>query len=353
MASSDRKWIFSLVWINVAVAVIALLIQSTGRYPQGWTALLHILGYVLVYANVTAIPAILFGQTLIEKLVARRVRLVPAVLVVLLLFGAVGCLMAQAILNWIGVEHSTDFWREYFGTLRFAVLLAATFGMGAFFYGSMRERLRETEKKLHEKEIAEERLRKLVVEAQLRSLESRLHPHFLFNTLNSISSLIAVNPARAEQIVGRLGALLRSSLDNTNHPLIALDQELTMVEDYVDIEKVRFGDKVRARIEVGDGLRRAKVPPLSIQSLVENAVKYAITPQREGGEVLVTAAATNGSLRVEVSDTGPGFELGAIPAGHGLDNLVGRLDALFGSKGQLKVARIEGRCVVEMLLPLT
>ena len=82
------------------------------------------------------------------------------------------------------------------------------------------------EKQLHEKEVAEERSRKLAAEARLRSLESRIHPHFLFNTLNSISSLIAVNPARAEQIVGRLAVLLRASLDSSSQPLIPFEQEL-------------------------------------------------------------------------------------------------------------------------------
>ena len=182
-------------------------------------------------------------------------------------------------------------------------------------------------------------------------LESRIHPHFLFNTLNSISSLIAVNPVRAEQIVGRLAALLRAFLDNSDRSLIPLREELAMVESYVDIERVRFGDKLRGSVKVPAELLDAQVPPMSVQSLVENAVKHGITPQSGGGEVLVTAATENGSLRIEVRDTGPGFELSAIPAGHGLDNLVERLDALFGAKARLNVLRRDGYSVVEMVLP--
>lgn len=125
-----------------------------------------------------------------------------------------------------------------------------------------------------------------------------------------------------------------------------------MVENYVEIEQARFGDKLRGRIEVPGELMKAKMPPLSIQSLVENAVKHGITPHRGGGEYLVTASAKDGNLRIEVSDTGPGFDLIAIRAGHGLDNLVGRLDALFGQSARLKVFRQNERCVVEMVLPL-
>jgi LytS/YehU family sensor histidine kinase len=124
-----------------------------------------------------------------------------------------------------------------------------------------------------------------------------------------------------------------------------------MVESYLDIERVRFGDKLRGSVEVSTELQDAEVPPMSIQSLVENAVKYGITPQNNGGECLITASAEDENLRVEVRDTGPGFDLAAIPAGHGLDNLVERLDALFGAKARLNVSRRDGYSVVEMVVP--
>jgi LytS/YehU family sensor histidine kinase len=173
----------------------------------------------------------------------------------------------------------------------------------------------------------------------------------LFNTLNSISSLIVVDPARAEQIVGRLAALLRASLDTSHRALIPLREEMAMVESYVDIERARFGEKLSGSVNVPVELQDAQVPPMSVQSLVENAVKHGITPKSGGGEFLVTAMAENGSLRIEVRDTGPGFELNAISAGHGLDNLVERLDALFGAKARLNVLRRDGYSVVEMVLP--
>jgi LytS/YehU family sensor histidine kinase len=269
----------------------------------------------------------------------------------ILVFAAFGCLLAQALLAGIGVAVPQYFWQEYFRTLRVALPLAAVFGLGAFVHGSLRGRVQLMEERLHEKEVAEERAKKLAAEARLRSLESRIHPHFLFNTLNSISSLIAVNPVRAEQIVGRLAGLLRASLDSSNQPLIPLRQEIAMVENYIDIETVRFGDKLRGSVNVPADLQEAKVPPMSIQSLVENAVKHGITPQSGGGEVLVTAAGDNGNLRIEVRDSGQGFDLAAIPAGHGLDSLVERLDALFGAKARLNVVRRDGYSVVEMELP--
>lgn len=349
MTPAGRAWL--VVGLNVVITVVVPLLELGDRHGSGVNELLQVWASTLVYTNVTGIPAILVGPWLVERLTLHKWPLSAAVVVTTLAFTALGSLSAQALLMWVGVAVPEDFWRQYLQTLRGALLFSLVFGFGAFSYASMRDRLRQAEEKLHEKEIAEERMQKLATEARLRSLESRLHPHFLFNTLNSISALIAIDPPRAEQIVGRLAALLRSSLDTTTQPLISLGQELAMVEDYVDIERARFGGKLRGRVNVPAELRDAQVPPLSIQSLVENAVKHGITPQRSGGEVSVSASAENGRLRIEVSDTGAGFDLTAIRAGHGLDCLVGRLDALFSDRAHVHVSRREGQCVVEMVLP--
>ena len=282
----------------------------------------------------------------------RHLPVIPMVLVAILVITPVGCLLAETVQMLIGFVVPGHFWQEYVRTLRVAVPLAIVFGTGAVVHASLRGQVQSMEEKLREKEVAEERAHKLAAEARLRSLGAQIHPHFLFNTLNSISSLITVNPIRAEQLVGRLASLLRASLDTSGQPLIPLRQELAMVESYLDIERTRFGDKLHSSIAVPTNLENAKVPPLSVQSLVENAVKYGITPQNLGGEVVVTAAAENGTLRIEIHDTGPGFDLSAVPAGHGLDNLVSRLNALFGVKARLNVLRIGSHSVVEMVLPL-
>lgn len=350
MPATKQKWPLYLLWPNAAVAIV-VLIQIAWHQISNTRQLLHVLAYDLVYANLIAALGVLLVGMLLPRLARRRFSLVATF--ALSFFGVVpiGLLMVQALLMAIGIVVPQHFWPEYFQTLRVCMPLAGVFGSGAIVYGSLRERVQATEKRLHEKEVAEERAQKLAAEARLRLLESRIHPHFLFNTLNSISSLIVVNPARAEQIVGRLAALLRASLDSGKQPLIPLREELAMVESYVDIERVRFGDKLRDSVNVPAELQDAQVPPMSVQSLVENSVKHGLTPQSGGGEVRVIASAENGSLRIEVRDTGPGFDLAAIPAGHGLDSLVERLDALFGAKARLNVLRRDGYSVVEMVLP--
>jgi LytS/YehU family sensor histidine kinase len=350
MAPIKSNWLFSLGWINLAVAIVVLILVS-GNQITSARELFRVLGFSLVYANLTGVLAILAIGWLVARAEVRKLPLTLFIFLNIMLFSTVGCWLAQTLLMAIGLVVPQHFWSDYLHTLRVALPLAAVFGLGALVHALLRERVRATEQKLHEKEAAMDRVRKLAVEARLRSLESRIHPHFLFNTLNSISSLIAVNPSRAEQIVGRLAALLRASLDNSSQLLIPLQQELAMVESYFDIERARFGDKLRESTEVSDELRSAKVPPMSVQALVENAVKHGITPQSNGGEIVVAASVEQGNLKIAVRDTGPGFNLGAVPAGHGLDNLVQRLDALFGAKARLNVFRRDGHSVVEMVLP--
>jgi sensor histidine kinase YesM len=350
MPPPKGHWVFNLLWINIAVVVV-MLIQMVANQIWNVGNLSHILVYALVYANVTGILGTLVIGSLAERLTGRKVPLIPIVVAGIIGITPVGCLIAQTLLMVLGLVVPQHFWPEYFNTLRIALPLGMVFGFGALVHASLRGRVQIMEGKLHEKEIAEERARKLAAEARLRSLESRIHPHFLFNTLNSISSLIAVNPDRAEQTVGQLAVLLRASLDSSQQPLIPLRQELAMVKSYIDIEKVRFGDKLCGSLDVPDSLEDAKVPPMSVQSLVENAVKHGLTSQSGGGEFRVTACAENGNLRIQVRDSGPGFDLTAVRPGHGLDSLVQRLDTLFGGKAHLYVFRREGYSVVEMVLP--
>jgi LytS/YehU family sensor histidine kinase len=199
--------------------------------------------------------------------------------------------------------------------------------------------------------VEEERGHKLLAEAKLSSLESRIHPHFLFNTLNSIAALIPKDPKRAENMVGKLASLLRFSLNANQTGLVPLGQELKVVRDYLEIENARFGSRLRYAIEVPVALEEVGVPPLSLESLVENSIKHVIAPRPEGGDILITAAVRADRVDLEVSDTGPGFALEMIPLGHGLDNLSARLALLFGPGARLAVSRDSARATVRISLP--
>ena len=350
MKSKTQEWSIALIWPNVAVGVVVLILILQNRIPIGrqWFVLL---AYSLFYANAVSLLGVLLFKGLAKWLDLSKLSLTTILVICVVVIVPAGCLLIQTLLMAAGFVGREHFWREYGALLRTTMPLAAVFASGAAVHSSLRERLKLTERKLHEKELAEERARKLLIEARLHALEARIQPHFLFNTLNSISSLIGSDPPRAEKMLGRLAALLRASLDAGDRPLIPLRDELAMVEGYLDIERARFGNKLLGSVNVPVALQGAKVPPMSVQALVENAVKHGIASRPDGGEIHVAASAEGGKVRVEVSDTGAGFDLAEVPAGHGLDNLVERLDALFGAKARLNSFQRNGHCIVEMVVP--
>jgi two-component sensor histidine kinase len=185
-------------------------------------------------------------------------------------------------------------------------------------------------------------------QARLSSLESRVRPHFLFNTLNSIASLIPEEPDAAERMTERLSALLRYSLDATMQNTVRLEQELKVATDYLEIEKTRFGGRLQYSIDVPLELMSTAVPPFSLQTLVENSVKYG------GGEIRVSAHNGDGRVLLRVWDSGKGFPHDTqLPEGHGLHNLKDRLDALWGSNASVEFPREEAGTMVQVSLPAT
>jgi LytS/YehU family sensor histidine kinase len=218
--------------------------------------------------------------------------------------------------------------------------------VGVTFYESLRGQLNAATVALRTKERDEADARRVAAEAQLASLESRVNPHFLFNTLNAIAALTHENPAGAERMTNQLASLMRSSLDAGSAALVPLGQEVSVVRDYLEIERVRFGDRLRFTFDVPDAARERLVPRLALQTLVENSVKFAVSPRREGGAIAVRAVETDGGLRLEVEDDGPGFDPAFFPDGHGLALLKGRLGMTFGEGGRLDVESRPGRTVV-------
>jgi sensor histidine kinase YesM len=270
----------------------------------------------------------------------------------ILVMAALGGLVAGVLFIWFGMIRAADFWPQYWFALRVSSVIGVGVGCTAFAYERVRDRLEETTLELRTRELEQERAQKLFAEARLSSLESRIHPHFFFNTLNSIAALIPEDPKRAEEIVSRLAALLRFSLDSSRNSLVPLAQEIMIVRDYLEIERVRFGDRLRYSIDVPPQLESAQVPPLAVQTLVENSVKHAIAGRREGGEVRIAARASGDGLALSVSDTGPGFRLEQAQPGHGIDNLIGRLAVLFGDAAAISTAHEDGRPAVRIAVPL-
>jgi sensor histidine kinase YesM len=266
-------------------------------------------------------------------------------------FALAGCFVANLLLALTGLVPWPRFGSVYASSIRICLMITFTVGVLTLVIFTLQERLALTRRELHAREISEERERKTAAQARFASLESRVRPHFLFNTLNSISALIREDPSQAERMIERLSTLLRFSLDSELAGLVPLRQELTVVRDYLEIEKVRFGARLAYRMEVDENAREQMVPALSIQTLVENSVKYAVGTKREGAEIVVSASVREGRLQIEVEDNGPGFGPPlSLKPGHGLDLLQRRLSSLFGSAASLEVSARDGRTMVRISL---
>ncbi|MCJ7815413.1 MAG: histidine kinase [Xanthomonadales bacterium] len=181
-------------------------------------------------------------------------------------------------------------------------------------------------------------------EAQLKMLRYQLNPHFLFNTLNAISTLILEQQTEpANHMVTRLSSFLRYSLDNDPMQKITLEQELAALKLYLDIEKVRFEERLSLELDIGEQASQALIPSLLLQPLVENAIKYGIARSEEGGRLRIAARVFAGDLLLELSDDGPGVELvdGLIPQanGVGLRNTRERLWELYGSLHSFRLSK--------------
>src|SRR3989442_1255988 len=262
-----------------------------------------------------------------------------------------GTVLGCTVIPLRGFRPREPFWSCFGHDLSICVLITLTLGISMGLYDAQRRRLDAVTAALRERELEHERARKMALEARLASLEARLQPHFMFNTLNAISALIQENPEEAERTIERLAALLRFALDATERGLVPLDHELKIVTDYVEIERTRFGERLTYAIDVDPEAAGCAVPPLAIQTLVSKGIKHPTTPRLGGGRLRVEATVRGDHVRLSVWDDGPGFRPDAMRAGHGLDNLRGRLAARFGADASLEIGRRDGGTLVTVALP--
>lgn len=177
------------------------------------------------------------------------------------------------------------------------------------------------------------RLQTQLVQAQLDSLKMQLHPHFLFNTLHTISALVHEDPEAAERMIAQLSEMLRFSLDNAGMHEVQLSAELHFLDLYLAIEQIRYAERLRVQFDIDPQTRDALVPNLVLQPLVENAIRHGIAPKMAGGEIFITSARQNGNLIIRIVDNGAGLHSDGVTvckAGVGLSATRGRLERMYG-----------------------
>jgi sensor histidine kinase YesM len=348
-----RYWIRMASTYVAAALVVTLAFSGVGLHTP-WRRALEAFAVSLLFSLCIG-PAVAAVMPRLAPFAWARFRfpLNWAVMIAVMTgLAAGGSLLAIALLTAVGYIQSGRAFASWFaGSLRISIIITLTFGILITAYELMRAQLDAATLALRTKERDEADARRIAAQAQLASLESRVQPHFLFNTLNAIAALVHDDPAGAERMTGQLASLLRSALDNSDNPLVTLEEELHVVRAYLDIERVRFGDRLRYAVDLGANTGSVLVPRMGLQTLIENSVKYAISPRREGGSIGLTAIAGDGRVRITVEDDGPGFNAADRPDGHGLALLEARLAMLFGDNASMHVNSAPGRTEVTMTIP--
>jgi signal transduction histidine kinase len=308
-------------WVALALGISVLLGIILSLPGLELTRFTLNAGVSLLYSLSIGIPANLIFHKLKPRIHGRPALKQWAIYVgVMLAIVLVMSLFAGVVLILVGLSSVARMWDVYANGLLVSLAVSAPVTVGAVTMSKMQEHLH--------------RMQESAIEARLASLESRVRPHFLFNALNSAIALIPEDPRRAEDVLERLSALLRSSLD-AHARMVTLGEELRVVTDYLEIERVRFGDRLAYTIDVPAALHAAQVPAFALQTLVENSVKYAVSTRTEGARIEVKAWRDGKHLRVEIADDGPGFTGEIWIPGHGLDGLRSRLDVLYGTRARL------------------
>jgi LytS/YehU family sensor histidine kinase len=208
------------------------------------------------------------------------------------------------------------------------------------------------QRRRYQAELRQAQLGAALQSAELRLLKSQLNPHFLFNALNGVRSLIADEPARARDAVTQLARMLRHTLASGDEDLVSLQVEMELVDDYLALEAMRLAERLRVDRDIADAARRARIPAMLLQTLVENAIKHGIAELKDGGTLGIAAHIDNAELVIRVVNPVPPARADSATQGLGLKNARERLRLLFGGRAnlQLDLSR-SGEVRAEVRLP--
>ncbi len=184
-------------------------------------------------------------------------------------------------------------------------------------------------------------------EIELKNLRAQINPHFLFNSLNSIKALIEIDKSEAKEAITKLSNLLRQSITLSKNKLISIKEEMTVVETYINLEKIRFEERIKAEYDIDNSTLNCKIPPLMIQTLVENAIKHGVSKSIDGGIIRVSIKKLKESVKILIENTGK-LNQQNKSTGIGIENTKKRLKILFGKSAKFKIYQCEALVCVEI-----
>lgn len=338
------------IWCCVGLLLVvqaryALLDQTSSRFS--WWSLLQQVGRAVYWAALTPFVLRLGARWHLNG--PRRFHHLAGHLCMAMLLGLVFYLIRVPAFYWFMEvpEHQRNLTRLVAG-LNLRNLIDPVIYFGIIVAGKALAAVQE--RQAHE--LREERLHRRLAEAELAALRQQVQPHFLFNAMNTAAALVrGERPADAVRVLGLIGALHRRLVECTGRPECSLEEEYRFARDYLEVERVRFGERLRVETELPAECASLVVPTLLLQPLVENAIKHGIASRRAGGLVEVRAWREQGELHLLVAND---FNPSAPPAdgtGFGLHHTRERLARLPGAPGRMEVTREQGRHVVHLCLP--
>ncbi|MEO7731347.1 MAG: sensor histidine kinase [Kofleriaceae bacterium] len=334
------------LWIVYAVAPLIVAPVLSGRFFErgGGEMLRELAANYIAFATIPAALHLIY-RLVMPAVIARCATFARRLVAHLAITALVTAGVALAIypITVALIDHGPELATWLLRTVTIAWLVILT----ALVVQELRGRAEAGERRLLEQ-------RQAALRAQLEAIQSRTNPHFLFNSINAVVSLIHDDPALAERTLERLADVLRYALHSSQLEAVPLRDELAMAEDYLAIQRARFGARLRYTIEVAPELGDLQVPPLLLQPLIENAVLHGLSRSATGGQVRLAGVVRDGRLALRVDDDGPGLGGSAhAGSGTGLRDLRHRLALVFGDAGSLVIAPgALGGVAAELVLPV-
>lgn len=357
----NRRW-FRAILVIAAWTVFALFLSSQMylAYSRGTTPIryqrifLVELIYAYVWASLTPLILWLARRFRIDR--DRWVRGLLIHLAASLLIGVATRMLHDLMLFFFLAEPG---WNFSVVKLLMNVYFMTDYGAMLYWLILLVSYAFDYQRRVRESDVRATRLKAQLVQSQLDALKMQLQPHFLFNTLHSISALVHKNANAADRMIARLGDFLRQTLENAGTQEVSLQQELEFLKCYLDIERIRFEDRLTVQMDIEPLTLDARLPNLILQLIVENAIRHGISRSSGPGRIEIEARRLNGTLQVQVTDNGPGLPSNSnsgtiVKEGVGLSNTQARLKQLYGDSHRLDLSNTtRGGLTVTLEIPFS
>jgi LytS/YehU family sensor histidine kinase len=237
---------------------------------------------------------------------------------------------------------------SHFSDYRFNLLIVVVVSTIIYFYRAQQATMAA---RLKEKELDLVKAKQLITQAELQTLQSKINPHFLYNSLNSIASLIREDADKAEDMTLKLSRLFRYSINSPQENMALLTEEMEIVNTYLDIEKVRFGDRLNFIIDIDESLKNSQIPRFLLQPLVENALKHGLNDMASNGELKIGVEKDNENIVISIADNGKPFPA-ELNMGYGLQSTYDKLTLLYGENYQVQIINAPEK-QLKIIIPAT